>query len=125
MTILYKPHGEMPKPFWPLINMRIRYLKPTQFDFPTCESTCESTLADNRLMDYNRFVADFDEMAGKIVTRRNLAGDPIVNARILLDTISRLQGGRVAPKGVWRFKTFEEADQWALDQIARLPGRPS
>ncbi|MBI4678428.1 MAG: hypothetical protein HY748_12680 [Elusimicrobia bacterium] len=70
-------------------------------------------------------MGDFDEIVGKVVTGRRLAGDPIVNARILLDTISRLQGGRVAPKGVWRFKTFEEADQWALDQIARTPGHPA
>lgn len=67
----------------------------------------------------------FEESPGKVVTRRDLAGDPIVNARILLDTISRLQGGRVAPRGVWRFKTFQEADDWALDQIARMPGRPA
>ncbi len=70
-------------------------------------------------------MGDFDEAVGKVVTRRALAGDPIVNARILLDTIAKLQGGRVAPKGVWRFRTFEEADLWALDQIARTAGRPA
>lgn len=64
-------------------------------------------------------VGTFDERIGKTVTRRTGTPDAIKDAAILLDTISRLRPGPICPKGVWRFRTFEEADAWALKMIAR------
>ncbi len=60
----------------------------------------------------------FDEKIGKCVTRRNATADPLLNAAILLDTISRLQGGKLFPMGVYKFSSFEEADKWALKMMA-------
>lgn len=59
----------------------------------------------------------FDENVGKLVTRRRQGGDLLADAAILLATIARLRGP-MAPRGVWRFRTFEEADEWALSQLA-------
>ena len=63
----------------------------------------------------------FDEAVGKTVTRRAGPGDPVADAAILLDTIARLCPGGICPKGVWRFRTFDEADRWALSRIANVP----
>lgn len=60
----------------------------------------------------------FDEKIGKHVTKRNAPADPLLNAAILLDTISRLQGGKLFPKGVYKFSSFKEADKWALKMMA-------
>ncbi|MFA5140356.1 MAG: hypothetical protein WC728_14080 [Elusimicrobiota bacterium] len=66
----------------------------------------------------------FDEKIGKQVSRRSGSNDPIADAAILLDTAVRLRGRGVCPSGVFRFKTFEEADQWALRQSVRTPDLP-
>lgn len=37
-----------------------------------------------------------------------------------LRTIHKLRGGAgVCPRGVYRFKTFEEAEQWKIEMLAR------
>jgi len=37
-----------------------------------------------------------------------------------LDTIKQLRGNKgICPRGVYKFKTFEEADQWMYKIIAR------
>lgn len=66
----------------------------------------------------------FDERVGKLVTRRRQDGDPLADAAILLATIARLRGP-MTPRGVWRFKTFEEADAWALSRLAHTPVPPA
>lgn len=66
----------------------------------------------------------FDENVGKTVSRRAGTGDPIEDAAILLETIAALRGPGLCPRGVYRFHTFEEADQWALKMSARSPARP-
>lgn len=53
----------------------------------------------------------------KIVTRRRGKPDPIAEARIFLKTVSQLQGGRLIPRGLYHFKTHEEADQWLIQKI--------
>ena len=70
---------------------------------------------------YNQIVGTWDEEAGKTVGRRVSAATPIADAAALLTTLSRLMPRAVCPKGVWRFNSFEEADQWALNQAARSP----
>ncbi|HAH06407.1 MAG TPA: hypothetical protein DCM05_07760 [Elusimicrobia bacterium] len=61
----------------------------------------------------------FDEKIGKTVSRRSGESDSIHDAGILLDTISRLRDGGLCPTGVYRFKDFDEAEQWALRHLAR------
>ena len=64
-----------------------------------------------------------EDFIGKTVGRRVSAETPIAEAAVLLKTIADLMPAGVCPKGVWRFKTFEEADDWALTQAARNPAR--
>ncbi len=54
---------------------------------------------------------------------RSRAGKPTEIAATLLDTVARLLNERLLPKGVRRFKSFEEADRWALREMARTRGR--
>ena len=35
------------------------------------------------------------------------------------------QGCPFIPKGVWRFKSFEEADQWTMEMLTRPRNRES
>jgi len=42
------------------------------------------------------------------------------SARILLKTIRSLRGGKgICPKGVYRFKTFKEANEWIIKILAK------
>jgi hypothetical protein len=42
------------------------------------------------------------------------------NANVLLNTMRQLRGGKgICPRGVYRFKTFEEAHEWMIKMIAR------
>ena len=60
------------------------------------------------------------ELPMKVVGRK---GKPKVNletANEFLKLMRTLRGDRpFIPKGVWRFKTFEEADAWTLRMITR------
>ena len=67
----------------------------------------------------------WDEDIGKTVGRRVGAETSISEAAVLLKTIADLMPAGVCPKGVWRFKSFEEADDWALTQAARNPASRS
>lgn len=56
----------------------------------------------------------------KVVGRK---GKPKVNV-ITIDSLQRLanelrKGRPFIPKGVWRFKTHEEADAWKLKMVTR------
>ena len=37
---------------------------------------------------------------------------------ILQETVNRLRGCGLVPKGVYRFRTHQEADEWMMRQIA-------
>ena len=39
---------------------------------------------------------------------------------ILLQTLQVLRGRGICPKGVYRFTSFEEANQWMIKAIARI-----
>lgn len=57
----------------------------------------------------------------KIIGRRSgkIAPTP-ENANVLLHTMRQLRGGKgICPRGVYRFKTFEEADEWMIKMIAK------
>jgi hypothetical protein len=56
----------------------------------------------------------------KVVGRK---ARPKVNA-VAIDSLQRLanelrRGRPFVPKGVWRFKSFDEADEWKLRMLAR------
>jgi hypothetical protein len=70
-------------------------------------------------------VGTWDEHAGKTVGRRVPAENSISDAAALLETIAGLMPSGICSRGVWRFKTFEEADEWALKQAARNPASRS
>ncbi|MBI4223908.1 MAG: hypothetical protein HY609_03160 [Deltaproteobacteria bacterium] len=57
-------------------------------------------------------------MKMKTVTKRMGKEDPIRDAAILLKTINRLRNYDLIPKGVYHFSSFQEADQWMMQQIA-------
>ena len=39
---------------------------------------------------------------------------------VLLRTLQVLRGRGICPKGVYRFTSFEEANQWIIKMIARI-----
>lgn len=61
----------------------------------------------------------------KIVTKRKGRENPIEDARILQKTLNQIRGDALVPRGVYRFKTFEEADEWMTKMIARTHVRRS
>ena len=65
-------------------------------------------------------------MKMKEVSRRG-PGRPDLLKEIatLLRTINRLRGGPLVQKGVFRFRTHEEADSWMIRQMAATRARLS
>jgi hypothetical protein len=66
------------------------------------------------------------ELSMKVVGRR---GRPKVDVKTI-DSLQELanelrQGRPFMPKGVWRFKTHEEADAWKLKMLTRHWSRAS
>jgi hypothetical protein len=56
----------------------------------------------------------------KIVGRRRPVRGGLVAAAPLLDLVVELRGNRpFIPKGVHRFRTFEESAAWSLQMMAR------
>lgn len=51
--------------------------------------------------------------------------DPVKDARALLRTMNKLHGGPLVRGGVYRFKTFEEADEWMLREMVKQRARPN
>ena len=61
-----------------------------------------------------------ERMPMKVLGRK---GSPKVDA-VAVDAMQKLanalrQGRPLVPKGVWRFKSFEEADEWLLRMMAK------
>ena len=63
------------------------------------------------------------DMTMKIITKRHGKPNPIKDAEILLKTINRLRKRALIPKGVYRFSSPEEADQWMMRQIVSTHAR--
>lgn len=53
----------------------------------------------------------------KIVSRRPAGEDVLRDASILQRTLNRLRGARLVPRGVFRFSSHEDADEWMMRQI--------
>lgn len=62
-------------------------------------------------------------MKMKVHTKRHGEEDPIRDAAILLHTINQLRNYALVPRGVYRFSSMEEADQWMTKQIANIHAR--
>ena len=60
------------------------------------------------------------ELPMKIVGRKGKPKVTLETANDFLKLMRTLRGKRpFVPKGVWRFKTFEDADAWTLRMITR------
>ena len=61
-----------------------------------------------------------DELPTKVVGRKGHAKVDVVAIDSLQRMANELRRGRpFMPKGVWRFKSFEEADAWKLKMLTR------
>lgn len=68
---------------------------------------------------------NFEEKIDKIVGRRIRTPDPYksgMQLQLLAVELHCSLGHRWAPKGVYRFKTHEEADEWMNRMLARSQG---
>jgi len=61
----------------------------------------------------------------KTVGKRHTDGDSIRDQGRLARTANALRAGGLAPRGVYRFATFEKADTWLLQMTRRLRERRS
>lgn len=59
----------------------------------------------------------------KTVSRSEGQTDPVADARVLQRTMNRLRGFALVPKGVYRFRTHEEADRWMMKEIVATHAR--
>ncbi len=60
----------------------------------------------------------------KVLGRRRPSRGGLEAAAPLLDLVIRLRGSRpFIPKGVHRFKTFEESEAWSIRMMARRSSR--
>jgi len=66
------------------------------------------------------------ELPVKIVGRRRPPKVDVISFNQMQKTVNALRAGRgLVPKGVYRFKTFEEADAWLIRMMAEISSRAS
>ena len=62
----------------------------------------------------------------KVVGRKGIAKADVVAIDGMQKMANTLRRGRpFIPKGVWRFKSFEEADAWMLEMMTRVSNHAS
>lgn len=66
-----------------------------------------------------------DSLPVKRFSRRGEQEDVLRDIAILQRTINRLRGTGLVPKGVYRFRSHEDADEWMMRQIAATHARRS
>jgi hypothetical protein len=60
----------------------------------------------------------------KVVGARRIEGDAIADQGRLARSAALLRGtAALAPRGVYRFRSFEEADEWMTTTMRRTHGR--
>lgn len=59
----------------------------------------------------------------RTVTKRKINSDPVRDSSIMQRTINKLRNFALLPKGVYRFKSFSEANQWLIKKIANTRAR--
>jgi hypothetical protein len=52
------------------------------------------------------------------ISRRHEGEDVLADAAILQRTMNRLRGEALIPRGVYRFQSHEEADEWMIRTVA-------
>ena len=62
-------------------------------------------------------------MTMKICTKRKGIVNSIKEATILQHTLNRLRNFSLIPKGIYRFNTFAESEQWMIQKIAATHAR--
>ncbi len=61
-----------------------------------------------------------ERQIGKVVGRRRIGPSSLEDTDQLLRTAWELRGtDKLVPRGLYRFKTFEEADAWMIQAMAR------
>jgi hypothetical protein len=63
-------------------------------------------------------IYNLDDPVGKTVGRRKAPADSLCYALGLQKTLNRMAPLRV-PRGVFRFRSHEEADAWLMDHLTR------
>lgn len=59
-------------------------------------------------------------LRSRVVGRRRAGGGGWESARVLQRTLAAVRGtNALVPRGVYRFATFEEADEWMIRSMAR------
>jgi hypothetical protein len=75
-----------------------------------------------------RPIVNLEEKIGKCVGKRSAPSDSFATGMKLQETLLELHKtfkNRWAPKGVYRFKTHEEADEWMMRMLARSQTKKS
>jgi hypothetical protein len=62
---------------------------------------------------------EIDMLPSKVVGRRREATPTVASANALLHTARALRGAGLAPRGLYRFESFEEAQVWIRSQMSR------
>ena len=65
---------------------------------------------------------EIDVLPSKIVGRRREPEATLAATDVLLRTVRDLRAGGLAPRGLYRFESFEEAQKWMRSQMARRSG---
>ena len=67
-------------------------------------------------------VVNIDDPVGKVVGKRaNLTQQTYIDYAMSLQNSLRGFPQRKFPRGVFRFKTHEDADQWLMDHLIQKP----
>ena len=66
-----------------------------------------------------------EEIREKRVAGRRQGENVLRDIDILQETVNRLRGCGLIPKGVYRFRSHEEADEWMIRTIANTHARLS
>jgi hypothetical protein len=61
----------------------------------------------------------------KVVSKRSGKADDVQDAEALQKLVNQLRGVGIAPRGVYRFETHEDASEWLIHQMAVLHARQS
>lgn len=59
----------------------------------------------------------------KVISRRSRKTDTLRDAKTLQRTINRLRGRALVPRGVYRFASHKDSQQWMIRTMARTHAR--
>lgn len=50
----------------------------------------------------------------KVIGKRTAKASAILDVTVLQKTLNQVLGHKTVPRGLYKFKTFEEADEWMI-----------